>query len=355
MKQFTKKQTNICKGVAICIMLFHHLFFSQESWSLYYHEIQIGSTPLIGFIARQGKICVAIFVLLSAYGLTFSINKNIQKTVGGGQSLVKGYTSFVETHIVNLYKLYWPVFLPAMIIGMVSNISNPINIYRSSGECLCDFFGIAYIRDGETPFNGAWWYISFAITLYIVFPILHKVTKKYPKFLLAFGFLIGLNPVAKFPILLEWKRYMFICCLGIYFAENNILSKLISWKDNRNRIVLSGFICVIFFAVRCIKPFTFDGVLAVGIVVLSVSLFDSAKYLSAAFNLLGKYSGTMFLLHGLLYKNFMRDFIYGFKYPILIFIVLLLITYVGSVAIQNLAQYIYNYIGVKKGRVKNES
>lgn len=188
-----------------------------------------------------------------------------------------------------------------------------------------------------------------------MFPILHKVTKKYPKFLLAFGFLIGLNPVAKFPILLEWKRYMFICCLGIYFAENNILSKLISWKDNRNRIVLSGFICVIFFAVRCIKPFTFDGVLAVGIVVLSVSLFDSAKYLSAAFNLLGKYSGTMFLLHGLLYKNFMRDFIYGFKYPILIFIVLLLITYVGSVAIQNLAQYIYNYIGVKKGRVKNES
>ena len=90
MKQFTKKQTNICKGVAICIMLFHHLFFSQESWPLYYHEIQIGSTPLIGFIARQGKICVAIFVLLSTYGLTFSINKNIQKTVGGGAKLSQG-------------------------------------------------------------------------------------------------------------------------------------------------------------------------------------------------------------------------------------------------------------------------
>lgn len=355
MKQFTKKQTNMCKGVAICIMLFHHLFFSQESWPLYYYKIQMGSTPLIGFIAKQGKICVAIFVLLSAYGLTFSINRNIQKSIGAGQSLIKSYFSFVERHVLSLYKLYWPVFVPAMIIGLVSNISSPVNIYRSFGECLRDFFGIAYILDGETPFNGAWWYISFAITLYFVFPFLHKAMKKYPKILLLFSFLIGLNPTAKVPILLEWKRYAFIGCLGIYLAENNILNRLINWKSNRIRIILSGFICAIFFAVRCIKPFTFDGALAVGIVVLSVSLFDSVKYLSAALNSLGKYSGTMFLLHGLLYKNFVRDFIYGFEYPILIFIALLLITYVGSVAIQNLAQYIYNYIGIKKGIVNNAS
>lgn len=84
MEQFTKKETNICKSVAICIMLFHHLFFSQETWLLYYYKLQIGSKPLMGFLAVQGKICVAIFVLLSAYGLTFSMNKNIQKAVGGG-------------------------------------------------------------------------------------------------------------------------------------------------------------------------------------------------------------------------------------------------------------------------------
>lgn len=63
-------------------MLFHHLFFSHETWQLYYYKLQIGSKPLIGFLAAQGKICVAIFVLLSAYGLTFSLNKCHQKLSG---------------------------------------------------------------------------------------------------------------------------------------------------------------------------------------------------------------------------------------------------------------------------------
>ncbi len=30
MEEFTKKETNVCKGVAICIMLFHHLFFVSK-------------------------------------------------------------------------------------------------------------------------------------------------------------------------------------------------------------------------------------------------------------------------------------------------------------------------------------
>ena len=39
MEEFTKKETNVCKGVAICIMLFHHLFFRQYSWPLYYYKV----------------------------------------------------------------------------------------------------------------------------------------------------------------------------------------------------------------------------------------------------------------------------------------------------------------------------
>lgn len=85
MEKFTKQHTNLCKGVAICIMLFHHLFFRQDSWPLYYHKICLGTKPLIGFIATHGKVCVATFVLLSAYGLTFSMMKNNKKEMGGAK------------------------------------------------------------------------------------------------------------------------------------------------------------------------------------------------------------------------------------------------------------------------------
>lgn len=343
MEQFTKKETNICKGVAICIMLFHHLFFSQETWSLYYYKLQIGSKPLIGFLAAQGKICVAIFVLLSAYGLTFSLNKSYQKSIEEGQNKAKEYGSFVGTHILNLYKLYWPVFILVMLIGYVTNLSNPNKIYKSIGEGIRDFFGIAYIFDGETPFNGAWWYISFAITLYIAFPLLYAAVRKHPRILLLFSFLIGINPVSNVTILLEWRRYMFICCLGIYFANNEFLSKLISWKNKKIRVTVAICACIVLFGIRCIRPFTFDGLFATAIIVLSVSLLNQNQYFCSAFSSLGKYSGTMFLLHGLLYKNFAQRFIYGFKYPMLIFAVLLILSYICSVIVQSAVKFICHY------------
>ena len=83
MEKFTVDKTNLCKGVAILIMLFHHLFFRPESWSLYFYTIKIREIPLIGYIASQGKMCVAIFIFLSAYGLTFSARKEYDKISGG--------------------------------------------------------------------------------------------------------------------------------------------------------------------------------------------------------------------------------------------------------------------------------
>lgn len=345
MEKFTKQHTNLCKGVAICIMLFHHLFFREESWSLYHYIIQVRTKPLIGFIAIHGKICVAIFVLLSAYGLTFTMTKMI----GNGKSIAKTYRAFIGTHILKLYELYWPVFILAMVIGSITQISNPITVYKSLGEGLRDFFGIAYIFDGETPFNGAWWYVSFAITLYLIFPILYRLMENHSKLLLVVSFIVGIRPVSGVPIILEWKRYMFICCLGIFLAKHDGLSFLISKKSPKIRMIVSSLCCMIFFVIRCIYSYTFDGFFALAIIVFSVSAFLTMKYFSKVLISLGKYSGTMFLLHGLFYINFAEKFIYGFKYPILIFSVLLIISYCGSVFLKKVSVIVGKslHIGLK--------
>lgn len=332
MNKFSIQQTNLCKGIAICIMLFHHLFFSQDSWPLYYYKLRIGEKPLIGFIATQGKVCVAIFVLLSAYGLTFSFSKGKKMKICAPRRDLK----FVLIHIVKLYELYWPVFILAMITGLITNISNPTSVYKSFGEGIRDFWGVAYIFDGETPFNGAWWYISFAITLYLIFPILHKIMERYPIWMLVASFIIGVYPMSSIPIFIEWRRYLFICCLGIYLAQKNILGVLVNKKNRIIRIGISLIFCIVFFLIRCIHPFTFDGFFAVAIIVCSVSTFETTKLFNKLLVLLGQYSGTMFLLHGLLYKNFMRKFVYGFKYPVLIFFVLLGLSFWGSFAIENI-------------------
>lgn len=269
-----------------------------------------------------------------------------RKNVRGGAGVHKIYTTFVGTHILKLYKLYWPVFILAMTVGVVTKISNPITVYKSFGEGLRDLFGVAYIFDGETPFNGAWWYVSFAITLYFLFPILYRLMESHSTLVLVVSFIVGIKPVSGIPIILEWKRYLFICCMGIFLAKRNGLGFLLNKKRPQVRIALSFLCCVLLFVIRCIHSYTFDGFFALAIIIFSVSAFSTMKYVSKMLITLGKYSGTMFMLHGLLYKNFMRDFIYGFKYPVIIFCVLLLLSYLGSVAIVKVTDTVWKRIHI---------
>lgn len=69
--------TSVLKGIAICAMLWHHLFFKHPEYGyVVYH------------IAQLGKVCVAIFLFLSGYGLTVQFKNNVdidaEKLNGGG-------------------------------------------------------------------------------------------------------------------------------------------------------------------------------------------------------------------------------------------------------------------------------
>lgn len=72
--------TSVLKGIAICAMLCHHLFYqSPESGYVVWH------------LAMLGKVCVAIFLLLSGYGLTIQMKKLV--TNSGGE--IRGANSML--------------------------------------------------------------------------------------------------------------------------------------------------------------------------------------------------------------------------------------------------------------------
>lgn len=68
----TKDETLMLKGIAIVMMLSHHLFP---------HLPNIGTLPL--YLLIFGKVCVAIFVLLSGYGLGMSYQQVDDRAEGG--------------------------------------------------------------------------------------------------------------------------------------------------------------------------------------------------------------------------------------------------------------------------------
>ena len=71
--QLSLKDTNILKGLAIMLMLVHHLFWKQNG--LYDDVHLIRDLYLVNQIGVFSKVCVAIFVFLSGYGLTIQAEK----------------------------------------------------------------------------------------------------------------------------------------------------------------------------------------------------------------------------------------------------------------------------------------
>jgi uncharacterized membrane protein len=55
--------TLLIKGIAICLMLWHHLFFQNPEFGF-----------LVFHTAQLSKLCVALFLFISGYGLTIQYN-----------------------------------------------------------------------------------------------------------------------------------------------------------------------------------------------------------------------------------------------------------------------------------------
>ena len=67
---FDKRQTNIAKGVAVLLLLWHHLFYNKPEYYERFTSIFVyQGVPIECRIATFCKVCVAIFLVLSGFGL----------------------------------------------------------------------------------------------------------------------------------------------------------------------------------------------------------------------------------------------------------------------------------------------
>ena len=72
--ELSLNDTMLLKGVALLLLLAHHLFYQ----GIGYNDIHLyGSHYLVKEIGIVPKLCVAIFVFLSGYGLTVNTDKSL--------------------------------------------------------------------------------------------------------------------------------------------------------------------------------------------------------------------------------------------------------------------------------------
>lgn len=209
------QDTNVLKGLALCFLLCHHLFYSHREPDAvnYFSDVCIhGNWLLARFGNGFGKLCVALFVFLSGYGLTISTEKK-----GGIHDLIGFYRNRMVKLLVN-YWFIWLVFVPYGVL--VAGRSFP-DVYGEHYvlKTLIDFCGMAYAF-GYFGYNATWWFYSCIIVLYFLFPLLYRIRVRW--WLLASFAILYRIVGGHLPILSAGCSYVLAFALGIAMAAYRI-------------------------------------------------------------------------------------------------------------------------------------
>ena len=107
--EFTKERTNIAKGLAILLMLSHHLYsFHDRLLNGNYYIPLIPSFDTELYIGNFGNVCISMFLFLSGYGMFLGYSHSNKSSLQYSLGKLKDF-----------YLTYWIYFLIFVPIGLI--------------------------------------------------------------------------------------------------------------------------------------------------------------------------------------------------------------------------------------------
>lgn len=321
---FNIDSTNACKGIALILLLWHHLFYRHLEYGIMTYELAILS-----------KVCVAIFVILSGYGFSESVkSKNV------------GLFSFYQKRLIAIYSNYWLIALIFVPIGVFFMGRTFQDVFTSHEypKFIIQMTGLHRFAYSEYGYNATWWYMSVIIPLIILFPFIYDLIKKYGAIILILFFIILLPKRQIFPVINTW---LLPFALGIYLSEkrrlvtmSNCINKYGKW---RFVMLISAISLVAIFRSRIplLKGAEIDWLFGGLIILFVFELTKAYKQLQFPLAFLGKHLFNIFLFHTFIFAYYWREFIYSFQNPFMIFVVLLSICIAISMLIEQMKRRVY--------------
>jgi hypothetical protein len=346
IEDFSVNDTFAIKGIAIMLMYIHHNFLSPARWGKCIVDFWPLTEKITINIAVFCKICVSLFVFLTAYGLTIKYKELIQEKKFSMERL---NFAFVFNRLYKLELNFWFVFVLVQIYSVIMGMGRFTYIYGSGGKAVfksfIDGLGLAYLFKMPS-FNATWWYMSLAIIIVLSFPVLFFCYKHIGGIIIILSWIL---PIAlKLPIKGDdFYRYLPCIFMGIWLADNNyIFSRCGKWCTVRGmRKALFGCLGIIIIVMmaflstysrKILGDFSvpvFNAILAPMLVIWAFCVIKE-ECLWQGLSFLGRHSMNMFMTHTFLRAYWYHDFIYGFKYAWLDTLVLLVITLALSIIIE---------------------
>lgn len=350
----SKEQIYILKAMAIVAIVLHNFYhFTNdigENEMIFAHERifylfdNIFATPSIfisAFFTYFGHFGVQIFIFASGYGLMRSYI---------GQNEIN-YKTYLVRRLPKLYKL----FLFSLILFFITNWHSMeiLDFLKLSFLSLLFLPFKNYSLQSAFLFEGPWWYFTLAVQLYLLFPLLFCLFKRYgdkvfvAMFALSYLLIYASLPISsvfKFPVFANFIGHLPEFLLGIYMVSVDKSKLSLKW------IIPALIVFIVSNFSFYIHPFSF---LCVTILMLCISipfthLPDNKFRKSLLF--IGKISMFMFIVNPIV-RSFTLELTIGVTdweivfYGILHFLIVVLVSYLLSI--------VYDKVGTAYDNLKN--
>lgn len=335
--ELSKNDSKEIQGIAILSMLCLHLFCTRDYSGSFEPLVFLGGLPLSYFFAQFSDCCVALFAFCSGYAhYILSVNKNFAK------DRYKKLLLFLSN--------FWVVITLIILIGLITGNSK---VPGSPLTAIGTYFAIS------ESYSGVFWYVKAYIIFILISPLVIKLINKNKWVAIisaAICFVLGYyffttsanTSVLSFiihktgQILMAYFEYV----LGMFFCKEKLLGKIGNFFDKIGRriacvMLLLAFLIDFYVHGAIIGSLAVQVATAV-LIILSYSYFNVPLFLRKIFGFLGTHSTNMWYIHMFWMGTFFGISVFSAKYPIVIFVLLVLVCIASS--------YIINmfYFPIKK-------
>lgn len=342
---FSREDTKRMKGVAILLMLMHHLwaFPDRIAGGELWHVLNICGESSLAYFGSFGKICVSFFFFLGGYGIYISCNKRRFDII----AKVKG-----------LYLAYWKVFLIFIPLAFLFCAHQPIYCEKikictryatfSMQKCFNNFIGFS------TSYNSEWWFLRRYVYALIIYPIIDRIVRRRSAMfnviaIVIFSILITdiFPALGKLEVLGTLKdnylyRIFFLmsapytACfwMGAVFAKDNLLIKIRDSLQQNNLLnpLLDIFFVGIIVQLCHITGQILDILYVPCLIVFLTDLLRHLRPMQTVLLAIGKESTSMWLIHPFFCYYFypVVQIVVAPRWGVLSLLVLLVLSYLAA-------------------------
>lgn len=354
---FTREHTKAIKGIAVVLMLLHHIAGFPERFPVGFEGFSSIWTGFVdeGYLeelAKCGKICVPVFFFLGGYGL--------YKRWESGKFSLSG-------SIVSQYKQYWKVFAVFVPVAFLffARTGDDINSLATRYTIVTgkDYITalISNFLGYSSSFNGEWYILLKYICALPLGYLLLMAIKDHQSFLKDMFIVIVLSIVIYnvFPNLNNTQvfaninsnmlydkiflsaDYVGYFCEGIVFAKYDMLAAL---KKKVKCITLEKMLCgfgiaaVLWCRMYMVGGGPADIIYVPALIVFASDLLDGSRVMNKIFLCLGKHSANMWYIHSFYCYYFLEvtKIVYSTRSVWIDLLILILLSLASSVLLESI-------------------